>query len=55
MRGSDSRSGSLFTMVDLEARVRRDHPLRAIRQFVGAALESLTGEFAQLYSGMGRP
>jgi transposase len=42
-------------MVDLEARVRRDHPLRAIRQFVGAALESLTGEFSQLYSGMGRP
>jgi len=55
MRGSDSRSGSLFTMVDLEARVRRDHPLRAIRQFVGSALESLTGEFSRLYSGMGRP
>jgi len=32
MRGSDVRSGSLFTLVDLEARVRPDHPLRAIRR-----------------------
>jgi len=28
MRGLDERSGSLFSYVDLEARVRRDHPLR---------------------------
>jgi transposase len=45
----------LFTLVDLEARVRRDHPLRAIRQFADAALGSLTGEFSRLYSGTGRP
>jgi len=56
MRGSDSRSGSLFTLVDLEARVRRDHPLRAIRRFAGAALEALSPEFSALYSArMGRP
>jgi transposase len=55
MRGSDIRSGSLFTLVDLEARVRPDHPLRAIRQFADGALEGLTLEFCQLYSGMGRP
>jgi transposase len=55
MRGSDSRSGALFSYVDLEARVRRDHPLRAIRRFADTALEALTGEFAQLYSGVGRP
>jgi transposase len=45
----------LFTLVDLEARVRPDHPLRAIRRFADAALENLTGEFSRLYSGMGRP
>ena len=28
MRGSDERSGSLFSYVDLEDRVRADHPLR---------------------------
>ncbi len=40
MRGSDERSGSLFSYVDLEARVRRDHPLRAIRQIANAGLRT---------------
>ena len=31
MRGSDEQSGSLFSYVDLETRVPKDHPLRAIR------------------------
>ena len=55
MRGSDRRSGSLFSYVDLEARVRGDHPLRAIRRLVEAALEGLSEDFSELYSGMGRP
>src|SRR6202790_5600550 len=56
MRGSDKRSGSLFTLVDLEARVRRDHPLRAIRRFTDAALGALSPDFSALYSArMGRP
>ena len=38
MRVSDERSGSLFSYVDLEARVRRDHPLRAIREVTNEAL-----------------
>jgi hypothetical protein len=29
MRGSDQRSGELFSYVDLEKRVRLDHPLLA--------------------------
>jgi hypothetical protein len=29
MRGSDQRSGELFSYVDLEKRVRPDHPLHA--------------------------
>ncbi|MDX8498654.1 IS5/IS1182 family transposase, partial [Mesorhizobium sp. VK4C] len=36
MRGLDERTGSLFSYVDLEARVRRDHPLRVIREIVNA-------------------
>ncbi len=56
MRGSDSRSGALFSYVDLEKRVRRDHPLRSIRQFADAALEVLSGDFAVLYPPrLGRP
>lgn len=56
MRGSGERSGSLFSYVDLEARVRRDHPLRPIREIVNAALADLSGDFAALYSPrLGRP
>ena len=55
MRGGDERSGELFSYVDLEARVRRDHPLRGIRAIVNEALAVLEREFAALYSPMGRP
>ena len=56
MRGSDERSGSLFSYVDLEARVRRDHPLRPIREIANAALGDLSADFAALYPPrLGRP
>lgn len=56
MRGSDDRSGSLFSYVDLEARVRRDHPLRPIREIANAALVDLSEDFAALYPPrLGRP
>ena len=43
MRGGDERSGSLFSWVDLEARVGEDHPLRIIRGVVNEALAALSG------------
>jgi transposase len=55
MRGEDERSGSLFSYVDLEARVGKDHPLRTIRGVVNEALASLSSEFSGLYALMGRP
>ena len=55
MRGGDERSGALFSYVDLEARVGKDHPLRTIRAIVNEALAALSGEFSALYSRMGRP
>ncbi len=55
MRGSDDWSGELFSYVDLEARVRADHPLRAIRTIVNEALSTMEREFAPLYSPIGRP
>ena len=55
MRGSDERSGSLFSYVDLESRVRPDHPLRKIRENVNAALDNLSKAFAGLYTDFGRP
>jgi transposase len=55
MRGDDEKSGSLFSYIDLEDRVRPDHPLRPIREIANAALSALSGDFARLYSGLGRP
>lgn len=44
MRGRDKRSGEAFSYVDLEKRVRADHPRRA-----------LTAKFSMVYSGLRRP
>lgn len=55
MRGSDLRSGALFSYVDLEDRVPAKHPLRKIRQIVNDVLQGLDGAFAKLYAVDGRP
>jgi transposase len=55
MRGGDKRTGELFSYVDLEKRVRSDHPLRAIRGLVNEALAALEHEFSGLYAPIGRP
>src|SRR5271163_2041389 len=55
MRGGDKRTGELFSYVDLEKRVRSDHPLRAIRGLVNEALVALEHEFFALYAPIGRP
>ena len=55
MRGTDQKSGSLFSYVDLEDRIPSSHPLRKIRQIVNDALASLDDDFDRLYSAEGRP
>jgi transposase len=55
VRGADDRTGKLFSYVDLEARVRADHPLRAIQRIVNEALAELERDFASLYARIGRP
>lgn len=55
MRGTDERSGSLFSYVDIEGRVPAKHPLRRIRVLVNRALATLDGKFGTLYSADGRP
>jgi transposase len=54
MRGDDGVCGSLFSYIDLDKRVRTDHPLRVIREVANTALRSLSSEFAKLYSPIGR-
>jgi transposase len=55
MRGSDARTGELFSYVDLEKRVRADHPLRSIRALVNEALATLEQDLSALYPPIGRP
>jgi hypothetical protein len=38
MRGSDTRTGDLFSYVDLEKRVPAKHPLRPVRRVVNDVL-----------------
>lgn len=54
MRGPDRQTGSMFSYVSPEALVPSDHPLRAIRLLVNAALERLSGDFDALYVAGGR-
>ena len=55
MRGWDARSEVLFSYVNCEARVPKDHPLRAILRIVDEALAALSPEFEGLYAKFGRP
>jgi transposase len=55
MRGSDIRTGDLFSYVDLEQRVPENHPLRLIRRIVNEVLVALDGQFGTLYAADGRP
>jgi transposase len=55
MRGTDEQTTALFSYVSCEARVPKDHPLRAIRAIIDEALEVLSPEFEKLYAKDGRP
>src|SRR5437764_1302601 len=55
MRGMDRQTGKLFSYASPESLVPQDHPLRAIRLLVNAALDRLSPAFAELYSDAGRP
>ena len=55
MRGEDGAAEDFFSYVRLEQRVPADHPLRAIRDLVEAALKELSPAFDELYAPEGRP
>ena len=55
MRGSDHIQSGMFSYLSPEMRVRKEHPLRAIRVMVDEALGRMSPLFDQMYSEMGRP
>jgi Transposase domain (DUF772) len=55
MRGPDEQTAGLFSYLSPEARVRANHPLRAIRLMTDQVLRELSPRFDRMYSDMGRP
>jgi len=55
MRGTDRQQSSMFSYISAEQRVAKDHPLRAIRVMVDAALVELRPQFDAMYAAGGRP
>ncbi len=55
MRGKSDVQRAMFFAINLEDRVRRDHPLRPIKRTVDAILGEMGGLFEGAYSTTGRP
>jgi transposase len=55
MRGKPQAQPEFLTVVNLNACVPANHPLRAIKRRVDAVLQKLSPLFDQLYAGEGRP
>jgi len=55
MRGDDQQQNHMFSYLSPEARVRKDHPLRAIRAMVDEVLTQLSRRFDSMYARTGRP
>jgi transposase len=55
MRGEDQQQNHIFSYLSPEMRVRKDHPLRAIRAMVDEVLTQLSRRFDTMYASVGRP
>src|SRR5713101_1127290 len=55
MRGIDHQQSRMFSYLSPETRVRKDHPLRAIRVMVDEVLTQLSRRFDAMYARVGRP
>jgi Transposase domain (DUF772) len=55
MRGMDHQQSHMFSYLSPESRVRKDHPLRAIRTMVDEVLRALSPQFDRMYAREGRP
>jgi transposase len=55
MRGDDQQQNHMFSYLSPEMRVRKDHPLRAIRAMVDEVLGQLSRRFDTMYARVGRP
>ncbi len=55
MRGSETKQGTMLSLLSPEQRVPQKHPLRAVKALAEAALSELSPVFDEMYSAVGRP
>ena len=55
MRGTDHEQGDMYSYLSPEERVRKDHPLRAIREVTDEILKRMSPLFDAMYAEGGRP
>src|ERR1700723_4079738 len=55
MRGTDHDQGAMYSYLSPEERVRKDHPLRAIRELTEEILHRMSPLFDAMYAEGGRP
>ena len=55
MRGIDHQQSHMFSYLSPEARVRKDHPLRAVRTMVDEILQALSPAFDRMYAARAGP
>jgi transposase len=55
MRGRQDQQVSMLAFIDVESRIRLDHPLRTIKYMAEEALADLSPLFDDMYAEIGRP
>ena len=55
MRGKTNPQGSFVSLIDVEALIAPDHPIRRIKVLVDEVLRSMDGHFEEMYVQQGRP
>ena len=55
MRGKKDPQPQLFYSINVESRIRKDHPLRGLKTRIDKILASLDGIFSEAYGQTGRP
>jgi transposase len=55
VRGEPERQMAMLTTLSPESLIPADHPIRRIKKVVDEVLDELDGEFAAMYSAIGRP
>jgi transposase len=55
MRGKTDSQNTMFVMINVEASIPKDHPLRPVKQRCEKVLKNMSNDFTGAYSKTGRP